>query len=144
MYRKLLLAMAINTLVMFVITYSMIWEFGHFHPNLNRFYMAVLMAAPMGIVMLLLMRAMYTDQRLNRILLATFALLTAGTFVLIRAQVGIGDRQFLHSMIPHHSGAILTCERASISDPAVENLCRRIVEAQKQEIAEMNALLERQ
>jgi uncharacterized protein (DUF305 family) len=46
-------------------------------------------------------------------------------------------------MIPHHSGAILMCERAKISDPQVKNLCREIIESQKREIDEMKAILAR-
>ena len=46
-------------------------------------------------------------------------------------------------MIPHHSIAILTSENASLTDPEVKQLAMRIIEAQRQEIAEMQALLER-
>ena len=40
-------------------------------------------------------------------------------------------------MIPHHSIAILTSERAGISDPRVRELAGAIIEAQPNEIAEM-------
>ncbi len=45
-------------------------------------------------------------------------------------------------MIPHHSIAILTSERAHISDPRIRKLADDIIEAQRKEIAEMKALIE--
>ena len=44
-------------------------------------------------------------------------------------------------MIPHHSIAILTSERAHISDPRVRKLADGIIEAQVREIAEMKELI---
>jgi uncharacterized protein (DUF305 family) len=61
----------------------------------------------------------------------------------MRTQAAVGDRQFLRSMIPHHSGAILMCEQASLTDPEITALCRDIVESQRAEIAKMQALLAR-
>ena len=46
-------------------------------------------------------------------------------------------------MIPHHSGAILMCQEASITDPDIQSLCREIIDAQRREIAQMEALLEK-
>jgi uncharacterized protein (DUF305 family) len=44
-------------------------------------------------------------------------------------------------MIPHHSIAILTSERAKITDPRVRKLADDIIEAQRREIGEMEVLL---
>jgi|TARA_B100001105_G_C22331816_1_gene417257 uncharacterized protein (DUF305 family) len=46
-------------------------------------------------------------------------------------------------MIPHHSGAILMCEQATLTDPEIKALCRGIVDGQRQEIAQMEAILAR-
>ncbi len=62
----------------------------------------------------------------------------------MRTQGLVGDRQFLRSMIPHHSGAILMCEQASIRDPELKSLCGNIITSQKQEIDQMKAMLARQ
>lgn len=62
----------------------------------------------------------------------------------MRTQGLVGDRQFLRSMIPHHSGAILMCEQASIWDPELKLLCGNIITSQKQEIDQMKAMLARQ
>ena len=59
----------------------------------------------------------------------------------MRTQALIGDRQFLRSMIPRHSGAILMCQRSNIHDPEIVALCDKIVSGQKREIAQMKAIL---
>jgi uncharacterized protein (DUF305 family) len=47
----------------------------------------------------------------------------------------------MKAMIPHHSIAILTSERAHISDPRVRKLADSIIEAQRKEIDEMKVLI---
>jgi len=48
---------------------------------------------------------------------------------------------WMKAMIPHHSIAILTSERADIQDPRVRELADSIIEAQRREIDEMKALI---
>jgi len=143
MYKKLLLLLGINVAVMFAITYVMVWEWGHLHLNINRLYMALLMAAPMGILMLIAMRHMFQRHRLTRTLHAFFIALMVILFLLIRTQTPVGDDQFLRSMIPHHSGAILMCERAALTDPELVQLCDKIVQSQREEIVQMESMLRR-
>ncbi len=142
-YKKLAVAISINAVIMFFLTYVMIASFEHFLVNINRIYMALIMAAPMVLVMIIVMRSMYMNKRLNTILLATFGALTILLFILIRTQTPVGDMAFLRSMIPHHSGAILMCEQSSITDPEIIELCDQIVQTQKEEIAQMEAIMER-
>ena len=142
-YKKLAVTLSINTVVMFLLTYVMIDSLAHFYVNVNRLYMALVMAAPMGLLMLFTMRGMFPDKRLNALLFAGFAGLFVVVLLLIRTQTPVGDVQFLRSMIPHHSGAILTCERAELSDPEVVALCGQIVKSQQEEIAQMQRILER-
>jgi hypothetical protein len=142
-YRKLAIAITINTIIMFFLTYVMIDSLTHFQVNINRTYMALIMAAPMVIVMLLVMRSMFMNKRLNAILLVTFSLLTILLFIFIRTQTPVGDEQFLRSMIPHHSGAILMCEQSTITDPEIIELCDEIVQTQKEEISQMESILQR-
>jgi hypothetical protein len=142
-YVMLGLNLLISAVIMYFVMFAMIWTFADFFNNLNMFYMALMMAAPMGILMLLMMGMMYPNKRLNFQLHALLVLLfIAGTWGM-RAQGLIGDRQFLRSMIPHHSGAILMCERASISDPEIKALCGRIIQSQTAEIDQMKAMLRR-
>lgn len=143
MYKKLGIAVGINTIVMFLLTYALIDSIDHFYPNINRMYMAVLMALPMGIVMLLVMRKMYPDAKMNGILYVAAGAAFVLVFWLMRSQTPVGDSQFLRSMIPHHSSAIVMCEEAAITDPDIRTLCDAIVQTQKEEIAEMKRLLAR-
>ena len=103
--------------------------------------MALVMWAPMGTLMLLMMSGMYRNKRLNLALHAAFAMIFVLSFVAIRQQGLVNDQQFLRSMIPHHSGAILMCREAQLSDPRVKELCQNIIPAQRQEIEEMKAIL---
>lgn len=140
-YRKLAIAIGINTVVMFLLTYALIDTFDHFYPNINRVYMAVMMSAPMVVVMLIVMRSMYPERRRNLILIGGFAALFAVVFTMGRLQTGVGDDQFLRSMIPHHSSAIVMCEESAVTDPEILELCDEIVATQEREIAEMKGLL---
>lgn len=143
MYRKLAITLTINVFLMFLITFALIDQFDHLYFNINRFYMSVMMTAPMAIVMLLVMGSMYPDRRLNTLLIGAFAVLFLIVFALARTQTPVGNEQFLRSMIPHHSSAIVMCEEAALTDPEILTLCEQIVETQKREIAEMKALLAR-
>ncbi len=140
-YRKLAIVMAINAVVMFLLTYALIDSLDHFHVNINRIYMTLMMVAPMVILMVIVMRSMFGNMRSNIALLVGAAAVFLGSFFLARSQTPVGNEQFLRSMIPHHSSAILMCERSSITDPRIVTLCEEIVRAQKREIAEMEAIL---
>ncbi|EHK58879.1 DUF305 domain-containing protein [Allomesorhizobium alhagi] len=140
-YLRLSAMVLLSFIAMYILMYAMVDELPHVYNNLNQAYMAALMAAPMLIIELLLMRPMYPDRWRNALLIVVGLVVLAGAWILIRQQTAIADRQFLRSMIPHHSGAVLMCEQASISDERLQALCRRIIESQLAEIAEMEALL---
>lgn len=122
-YRMLGLNIIVSTAIMYLLMFEMIWSGHEFFNNLNMLYMALTMAMPMGILMLLLMGSTYGDRKLNAILCALFALLFVLAFWGVRAQAAIGDRQFVRSMIPHHAGAVLMCKRAPIRDAEIRELC---------------------
>ena len=147
MERKHYVMFAINlllsALIMYLGMFAMIWSGSEFVQNINFFYMALIMWAPMSAVMLWTMKSMYRNHRLNLGLHALFALVFLLSLWGIRDQLLVGDRQFLRSMIPHHSGAILMCERSQLTDPEILALCDGIVSSQAQEIAQMKALLAR-
>lgn len=142
-YGRLGLMILLSFLAMYGLMYAMVNELDNVVHNLNQAYMAGLMAAPMAIIELLIMRAMYPDKKLNGVLILVSVVALIGCWLGIRQQLAIGDRQFLRSMIPHHSGAILMCQQASLQDPEVLALCRAIVTSQREEIAQMEAMLER-
>ena len=136
-YRSFLIQLGLSAIAMFVAMYAMIATFEHFVFNLNNVYMTLLMVAPMAVIM----RDMYKDKRLNAIVLASSVAVFIAALLGIRTQTPIGDAELLRAMIPHHSGAILMCEQADLSDPKVQSLCRTIVESQRKEIADMQAML---
>lgn len=93
--------------------------------------------------MLLMMGSMYQNRKLNRGLHAVFVALFIASFILIRTQTPVGNVQFLRSMIPHHSGAILMCQKATITDPEIERLCGEIIRSQAAGIEQMEKILAR-
>ena len=143
MYGRLALMLALSFVAMFVLMYAMVDRAGNALPNVNQAYMAALMTAPMAVLEMALMGAMYPDAKRNRIILVAGVVVGLLSWFAIRQQVAIGDRQFLRSMIPHHAGALLMCRQAKLSDPEVVALCQGIEASQTREIAQMKALLAR-
>lgn len=128
---------------MWALTYVGVAAFEHILLNVNRFYMAVVMVSPMVIVMLAVMGHMFKNRNLNIGIYAAATIVFVAAFVAIRGQVFVGDVQLSRSMIPHHSIAIKTCEQATLTDPETIELCDEIVRAQREEIAQMQDILER-
>ena len=141
-YLKLFLALGLSLIVMFALSMAFIDRWSHFYFNLSNFYMAVTMVAPMGLIMLLVMRNMFPDKRINAMLIVAFVLLFFGGLWLGRTEFAVGNEQFLKAMIPHHSRAILVCENASITDPDIKILCDDIVKTQLEEIDQMEQMLD--
>lgn len=119
----------------------MVNEFENVVPNINKFYMAGLMTAPMVVISLLVMRSMYPDRKVNLVILGVSVVALVGFWFAIREQAAVEDRALMRSMIPHHASAILMCEEASLENPRVQELCRQIVASQREEIRLMKALL---
>lgn len=142
-YWMLGLNLLLSAVVMYLVMFTMIWSVTDFFNNLNMAYMALMMVSPMAILMLLMMRMMYPDRRLNLALHGIFALVFILAFAAMRDQTGIGDRQFLRSMIPHHSGAILMCREAAVRDAEIRQLCGSIIRSQQAEIDQMKEILAR-
>jgi uncharacterized protein (DUF305 family) len=142
-YPRLLIMTVLSFIAMYILMYAMVDEFGSVYANINQVYMAGLMAAPMVLIELALMGSMYENRTANVAIVIVGVLALVGFFLAIRQQVAIGDTQFLRSMIPHHSGAILMCEKATIRDPELQKLCRQIIESQKAEIAQMKSMLQK-
>ena len=142
-YGKLALNLVVSTIIMYLVMFAMINGISNFYNNINMFYMAHKMVAPMAILMVLMMGSMYANRKLNIAIYAGFSALFVLAFLGIRYQAPVGDVQFVRSMIPHHSGAILMCREASLTDPELEQLCGQIVSSQAQEIEQMERVLER-
>lgn len=142
-YLRFLVMIVLSFLAMYVLMYAMVDTLADVYPNLNQFYMAALMTASMAVVEIVLMWKMYASRIANTAILVAGAVALAVFWALIRQQNAIADVQFLKSMIPHHSSAILMCQRASIGDPEIKELCGTIVAGQQSEIDQMRAILSR-
>ena len=140
-YGRLMAMVALSFVAMYILIYAMVNRFENVFNNVNQAYMAGLMAAPMLLIELALMRSMYPDKRRNTWFAIGAVLFMALCWFGIRQQLAVTDQQFLRSMIPHHAGAILVCGNASLTDPRIERLCEEIIESQEREIREMKALL---
>lgn len=140
-YMRLVVMVVLSFVAMYILMYAMVNRLENVVPNLNQFYMAGLMAMPMLVIELVLMGSMYKNKQLNLLLVAAGAITGVAFWVLIRQQVGITDRQFLKSMIPHHGGAILMCEQSKSRDPQILRLCNEIITSQRSEIAQMKSML---
>lgn len=132
---------ATSTLVMFGLMYLNTYALEHVTFSQTRAWMAVMMGATMAVVMLAFMLHMYQRKGLNLAIFALSAVLFAASLWLVRSQNTVGDVSWMKAMIPHHSIAILTSERALLADPRVRQLANGIIETQRKEIAEMQALI---
>ncbi|KAA1258236.1 hypothetical protein LF1_07520 [Rubripirellula obstinata] len=132
---------ATSTTVMYGLMYLNTYAFDHVFWSETRFYMALLMGATMAMIMLGFMLGMYKNKKANISIFATSVVVFLGTLWLVRSQETVQDVSWMKAMIPHHSIAILTSERAEISDPRVRELADEIIEAQRREIAEMKQLI---
>lgn len=140
-YGRLFLALALGLAIMFPLSMAFVNRWSDFHLNLSNFYMALAMVAPMGLIMLGVMRAMFPSAGLNVGLAVGFVALFALALWLGRTEAFVGNEQFLRAMIPHHSRAILVCNEAQITDPEIERLCEQIVSSQQEEIDAMERML---
>ena len=132
---------ATSTVIMFVLMYLNTYAWEHVFWSETRVYMAILMGATMAIIMLAWMLGMYPNRMLNIGIFLGAALVFALALWLVRSQATISGVSYMRAMIPHHSIAIMTSERAQITDPRVRKLADEIIEAQRREIAEMRYLI---
>ncbi|MEO5628749.1 MAG: DUF305 domain-containing protein [Thermomonas sp.] len=140
-YRNFLTMILVSSVLMFGLMYLNTYQLDHVWFSQTRMFMTFIMAGSMALVMLYFMRQMYKDRKKNvGIVVGSLALMALG-LGLVRSQATVGDVAWMKAMIPHHSIAILTSERARIEDPRVRKLADGIIEAQRREIGEMEALI---
>lgn len=143
-YTKFILMLAASFVAMYITMYLNTYQIDHVYFSLTRFYMTCLGISAMAVIMWFVMRKMYQNKKKNIAILLGSLILFVGALGLVRAQSPIiGDVLWMRAMIPHHSIAILTSERADIKDPEVRKLADDIIEAQRKEIGEMKAMIKR-
>jgi hypothetical protein len=140
-YMRFAAMIATSTVVMFGLMYLNTYALDHVAYSQTRTWMALVMGATMSIIMLGFMWSMYKNRRANAVILAGGVIVFAGALWLVRSQETVYDVSYMKAMIPHHSIAILTSERAHIRDPRVRQLADKIIEAQVREIDEMKRLI---
>ncbi len=140
-YLKFMAMIGTSTAVMFALMYLNTYSIDHVFWSQTRFWMALVMGASMMAVMLLFLWGMYRSSAWNAAILVAAALVFGSALWLVRSQATVGDVDYMRAMIPHHSIAIMTSERAHIRDPRVRELADGIIDAQRREIAEMKALI---
>ncbi|MGE9213478.1 DUF305 domain-containing protein [Exiguobacterium aurantiacum] len=141
-YAKFGVMILVSTFLMYWLMYLNVFQFDHVFFSQTRLYMALIMGSVMAFVMLLFMWGMYKNKKLNAVILGASALVFGLSLWLVRSQTTVDDVSWMKAMIPHHSIAILTSERAEIEDPRVKQLSEEIIKAQEREIAEMKRLIE--
>ncbi|WP_349364620.1 MAG: DUF305 domain-containing protein [Roseitalea porphyridii] len=140
-YWRFFAMIATSTVVMFGLMYLNTYAIDHVFYSETRTYMALYMGAAMAVIMLSFMLGMYSNRNVNIAIFAGSAIVFAASLFLLRSQTTVQDVSYMRAMIPHHSIAILTSERAEISDPRVRKLADEIIAAQRLEIDEMKALI---
>jgi hypothetical protein len=141
-YQRFGVMIATSTVVMFVLMYLHTYQLDHVWFSETRLFMALIMGATMALVMLGYMLGMYSNRRLNWTIVVASVIVFATSLWLVRSQRTVDDVAYMKGMIPHHSIAILTSERARLSDPRVRTLADEIIRAQRDEIRRMKSLIE--
>lgn len=141
-YRKFYIMLGLSFIAMYCTMYLNTYAIDHVYFSMTRLYMAFLGISVMGVIMFLIMKEMYTNRKKNVGILVGCGLLFSVALSLLRMQSPIiGDVLYMKGMIPHHSIAILTSERADIKDPEVRKLADDIIKAQKKEIEQMKNMI---
>ena len=140
-YKRFFAMIATSTVVMCGLMYLNTYRLEHVLFSETRVYMAILMGATMAVIMLGFMLSMYKNRAVNIAIFAGAVVIFAGSLFLVRSQATVSQVSYMRAMIPHHSIAIMTSERAQITDPRVRKLADEIIAAQRREIAEMKYLI---
>ena len=142
-YKPFFVILVLSFFTMYSVMFLNVDEASHIYLSLTRFYMSLLMVCPMAIIMLIMMRKMYSNKKLNGAIITVVSLVFIFSLVPLRTQAFVEDRNYIKAMIPHHSSAILTSKHVHISDPELRQLSEEIISSQEKEIAQMKAILER-
>ncbi|MDZ4711199.1 MAG: DUF305 domain-containing protein [Bacteroidota bacterium] len=143
-YTRFFLMLGASFIAMYITMYLNTYSIDHIYFSLTRFYMTCLGISAMAVIMILFMLGMYKNKKINIAIMLGSLMLFSTALFLVRIQKPIvGDILWMKAMIPHHSIAILTSERADIKDQEVKKLAEDIIRAQRNEIDEMKAMIKR-
>lgn len=140
-YKRFFVMIITSVVAMFLLKYTNTYAVEHVFFSETRTYMAIMMGAAMAVIMLSFMLSMYKDKNKNITIFVGSAVVFTLTLFLVRSQATVQDQSWMKAMIPHHSIAVLTSERAGIKDVRVRKLANSIIKAQRKEIKEMEWLI---
>jgi uncharacterized protein (DUF305 family) len=143
MYARFAGALVASLVAMYGLAFSQIDILRHFQWSLSILWISLSMIAAMGLIMLAAMLNMLPNRTWNIALFAGFTLLLVVAITASRFEAFVGDDAFLRSMIPHHSRAIHMCQEAELADQEIIELCDSIIETQREEIRQMESIIER-
>ena len=106
-YRQLIIMAMLSFIAMYILMYSIVDRLSNIIVNLDQFYMAAIKTAPMIIIMILLMRYMFMNKKLDLTIFEITIAAGAAWILFIRKQTGVSDKEFMKAMISHHAGTIL-------------------------------------
>ena len=142
-YQRMLWMLLFSFVIMYGVMFLNVDSLDHVYFSITRVYMTLLMVSPMALMMLVMMKHMYSDKRKNALIIALSAVVWVVSLVGLRTQALITDQQYMKAMIPHHSSAIMTSRNAGIGDPEVRRLADGIIKSQRREIRQMKEILKR-
>lgn len=142
-YRSFLLMLLVSFIIMYSVMFLNVDKFEHIYISTTRVYMALLMVAPMAILMLLLMPGMFSNKGYNAAISISSLVVFILALTFLRNQTFVTDEAYMKAMIPHHSSAILVSKEANIKDPQLKKLSENIISSQEKEISEMKQMLKR-
>jgi uncharacterized protein (DUF305 family) len=142
-YSKFIVMLLVSFFIMYFVMFLNMDKFSHYHTSITRIYMALLMVAPMAVVMMVMMGKMYPNKKINTGIVLAGIVVFIGALAALRTQTPIGDVQYMKAMIPHHSSAIMVSKHANLQDPEVKKLSEQIIQSQEKEIAEMETMIDR-
>lgn len=141
MYKRFALMAVAMFVAMYFIMYAMIDGLQNLIPNINNLYMTLLMVSAMLVIELWIMKGMYQNKKINRVIITFSLAIGVFSWFGIREQINVGDKQFVKGMIPHHAAAVLMSEKAKLTDPELIELQKNILETQAKEIELMKRKL---
>ena len=141
MYKRFAVMAVAMFVAMYFIMYAMIDGLQNLIPNINNLYMTLLMVSAMLVIEIWIMKGMYQNKKINRVIITFSLAIGVFSWFGIREQINVGDKQFVKGMIPHHAAAVLMSEKAKLTDPELIELQKNILETQAKEIELMKRKL---
>src|SRR5690606_31296600 len=141
MYKRFVVMAVAMFVAMYFIMYAMIDGLNNLIPNINNFYMTLLMVSAMLVIELWIMKGMYQNKKINWAIITVSLAIGIFSWFGVREQINVSDKQFIKGMIPHHAAAVLMSEKAKLTDPELIKLQKNILETQAKEIEFMKRKL---